>query len=84
MPYHYGWCSNRFFLINYGFCLPNNPMDAVSLKMKDSKGADRIVLLHRDGSQKKFLTLCHEILNGIMGCDVPLRLPALTYGLALL
>ena len=35
MPYHYGWCSNRFFLMNYGFHIPSNPMDAISIKMID-------------------------------------------------
>jgi len=56
MPYHYGWCSSRFFLINYGFCLPNYPMDAITLKVYYN-GEEKIVLLHRDGSQKLFLNL---------------------------
>jgi len=86
MPYHYGWCSNRFFLINYGFCLPNYPMDAVAIPMKDAQDKERLVLLHRDGPQKKFLGLCHEVLGGLRQTqtDSSLRLPTLTYALGLL
>lgn len=59
MPYHYGWCNNRFFLINYGFHIPSNPMDAIVIKIRHTHdGQEKIVLLHRDGKQKKFLSLC--------------------------
>ena len=86
MPYHYGWCSNRFFLINYGFCMPNNPMDAVSIRLKDASGEDKIVLLHRNSSQKKFLALCTQVLRLSMPLmdASQLRLPTLTYALGLL
>jgi len=63
MPYHYGWCTNRFFLINYGFLIPNNPMDAVVIRMNDVQGDEKIVLLHREGTQKHFLKLCRELLT---------------------
>lgn len=53
MPYHYGHCSSRFFFINYGFCLPNNIADAVTIKMS-IRDEEKIVLLHRDGSNSKF------------------------------
>lgn len=59
MPYHYGWCNSRFFLINYGFFIPNNPMDAIVVKMRVN-GEEKLVLLHKEGSQKKFLALCSE------------------------
>ena len=62
IPYHYGWCSSRFFLINYGFCLPNNPMDAITLRMRFQQ-EEKIVLLHRGGQQKQFLQLCASILK---------------------
>ena len=57
MPYHYGWCNNRFFLINYGFCIPNNIMDAFVIRLELASGEQKIVLLHRGGSQKLFLKL---------------------------
>jgi hypothetical protein len=90
MPYHYGWCSNRFFLINYGFFIPKNPMDAVVIRVRDPKaeGQDKIVLLHRGAPQKKFIELCYSLLTSIptlISHDSPsaLRLPTLTYALAL-
>lgn len=46
MPYHYGWCSSRFLLINYGFCLPDNPADALIMRLSIS-GEEKILLLHR-------------------------------------
>jgi hypothetical protein len=64
MPYHYGWCNNRFFLINYGFQIPNNPMDAIVIKMRDPiDSQEKLVLLHRNGKQKKFLAKCHALLT---------------------
>jgi len=59
MPYHYGYCSSRFFFINYGFCLPNNQADAINLRL-NLRGEEKIVLLHRNGSQDKFLDLIAE------------------------
>ena len=50
MPYHYGWMTSRFFLINYGFFIPNNPMDAVVIRINDVQGDEKIVLLHREGT----------------------------------
>jgi hypothetical protein len=54
MPYHYGWCSSRFLLINYGFCLPNNPADALVIRLPID-GEEKILLLHRNNKQDKFL-----------------------------
>jgi hypothetical protein len=52
--YHYGRCSNRFFLINYSFCLPDYPADALVLNLCLG-GQDKIIMLHRNGSQTLFL-----------------------------
>jgi len=62
MPYHYGHCSSRFLFINYGFCLPNNDSDAVTLRLH-LRGEEKIVLLHRNGSQEKYLALIGEVLE---------------------
>ena len=62
MPYHYGHCSSRFFFVNYGFCLPNNQADAITLRVH-LRGEEKIVLLHRNCSQDKYLALIAEILK---------------------
>ena len=54
--------SSRFFLVNYGFCYPNNTADAVFIKM-NLRGEEKIVLLHRNGAQEKYLGLVEEILK---------------------
>jgi hypothetical protein len=54
LPYHYGWCSNRFLLINYGFCLPDYPADALVLTLCLG-GQDKLILLHRHGTQTLFI-----------------------------
>jgi hypothetical protein len=64
MPYHYGWCSSRFFFINYGFCLANYPMDAITLKLF-SNGEEKVVLLHRDSSQTLFLKEVAKVLASL-------------------
>ena len=64
MPYHYGNCSSRFFLVNYGFCLPNNQADAITLRIH-LRGEEKIVLLHRGGSQAKYLSLISEQLKDL-------------------
>ncbi len=62
MPYHYGHCSSRFFMINYGFCLPNNQADAIAIRVA-VKGEEKLVLLHRGGPQDKYLGLIAECLE---------------------
>ena len=61
-PTHYGYMSSRFFFVNYGFCYENNSADAVFIKI-NLKGEEKIVLLHRNGAQDKYLALVEEILN---------------------
>lgn len=64
MPYHYGNCSNRFFLVNYGFCLPNHKDDAITLRI-NLRGEMKIVLIHRGGGQAKYLSLIAEHLKDL-------------------
>jgi hypothetical protein len=84
MPYHYGWCSNRFFQINYGFHIPTNPMDAIVIKMRDGQsGKEKHVLLHRNGKQTKFVALCTSILEATTGSHLS-RQAILAYALGLI
>ena len=70
IPYHYGCCSNRFLLIIYGFCLPVYPADVLALILLLG-GQDKIILLHRNGSQTLFLEAIKLSLEeqGLSGTD---------------
>ena len=79
MPYHYGNCSSLFLLVNYGLCLPNNQAVAITLRVH-LRGEEKIVLLHRGGSQAKYLTLISEHLKDL-GLGYAPREQLLTYAI---
>lgn len=84
MPYHYGWCSNRFFLVNYGFGIPNNPMDAITIRMKADLAdpeSEKLILLHREGKQKKYLATVKSYLETSLGLTNVTKPLILTFAL---
>ena len=54
--YCYGYRSNKFFLIHYGFCYPNNRYNSYSVHLKMNVGLDRLMIPHMVALKKTTYT----------------------------
>ncbi|CDW71222.1 UNKNOWN [Stylonychia lemnae] len=73
IPCSYGDMTNRYHFVNYGFFLSNNESDCFTIKLKIS-GIEKLILLHSNNNNDKFLAACKKILNeaGLIACTYSL------------
>lgn len=55
--FNYGRCNNRYWIIRYGFAIPDNEYDALAVHVKIDGENEKVVLLHKHLSPDRLLTV---------------------------